>query len=44
MTDKIRGKLKWFNESSSEDYFVHFSAIQTSGLEHYLKVQILCLK
>lgn len=36
MSDKIRGKVKWFNEdkgfgfieSSGKDYFVHFSAIQ----------------
>lgn len=41
MTDKIRGKVKWFNESkgfgfiesSGKDYFVHFSAIQTSGFK-----------
>ncbi|STX55474.1 stress protein, member of the CspA-family [Legionella beliardensis] len=42
MTDKIHGKVKWFNEdkgfgfieSSGKDYFVHFSAIQTSGFKH----------
>lgn len=42
MTDKIRGKVKWFNkdkgfgfiESSGKDYFVHFSAIQGSGFKN----------
>ncbi|WP_131783897.1 cold-shock protein [Legionella gresilensis] len=41
MADKIRGKVKWFNEdkgfgfieSSGKDYFVHFSAIQTNGFK-----------
>ena len=41
MTDKIRGKVKWFNESkgfgfiesSGKDYFVHFSAIQSNGFK-----------
>lgn len=41
MTDKIRGKVKWFNdgkgfgfiESAGKDYFVHFSAIQSSGFK-----------
>ncbi|STX81645.1 DNA-binding transcriptional repressor [Legionella busanensis] len=41
MTDKIHGKVKWFNEdkgfgfieSSGKDYFVHFSAIQTAGFK-----------
>lgn len=41
MTNKIRGKVKWFNESkgfgfiesSGKDYFVHFSAIQSSGFK-----------
>ncbi|KTC73188.1 cold-shock protein [Legionella bozemanae] len=41
MTDKLRGKVKWFNESkgfgfienSGKDYFVHFSAIQSSGFK-----------
>ncbi|HHF0526204.1 TPA: cold-shock protein [Legionella anisa] len=41
MADKIRGKVKWFNEgkgfgfieSSGKDYFVHFSAIQSSGFK-----------
>jgi CspA family cold shock protein len=39
--DKLRGKVKWFNEdkgfgfieSSGKDYFVHFSAIQTNGFK-----------
>ena len=41
MADKIRGKVKWFNEgkgfgfieSSGKDYFVHFSAIQSNGFK-----------
>jgi len=41
MSDKIRGKVKWFNESKGfgfiesegKDYFVHFSAIQGSGFK-----------
>jgi CspA family cold shock protein len=41
MTNKIQGKVKWFNkdkgfgfiESNGKDYFVHFSAIQNSGFK-----------
>lgn len=41
MSDKIRGKVKWFDEtkgfgfieSNGKDYFVHFSAIQSSGFK-----------
>ena len=41
MSDKIRGTVKWFNEgkgfgfieSNGKDYFVHFSAIQSSGFK-----------
>ncbi|KTD06553.1 stress protein, member of the CspA-family [Legionella gratiana] len=41
MVDKLRGKVKWFNESKGfgfiesggKDYFVHFSAIQSSGFK-----------
>lgn len=41
MSDKIRGTVKWFNEtkgfgfieSNGRDYFVHFSAIQSSGFK-----------
>ena len=41
MSEKIRGKVKWFNESkgfgfieaNGKDYFVHFSAIQSSGFK-----------
>lgn len=41
MTNKIRGKVKWFNkdkgfgfiESSGKDYFVHFSSIQSDGFK-----------
>lgn len=41
MADKIRGKVKWFNEqkgfgfieSSGKDYFVHFSAILSKGFK-----------
>lgn len=41
MADKIRGKVKWFNEqkgfgfieSSGKDYFVHFSAILSQGFK-----------
>lgn len=41
MVDKLRGKVKWFNEgkgfgfieSGGKDYFVHFSAIQSSGFK-----------
>ncbi len=41
MADKLRGKVKWFNgskgfgfiESSGKEYFVHFSAIQSSGFK-----------
>lgn len=42
MSDKIRGTVKWFNkdkgfgfiESGGKDYFVHFSAIQSSGFKN----------
>lgn len=41
MTDKLSGKVKWFNESkgfgfiesSGKDYFVHFSAIMSQGFK-----------
>lgn len=41
MSDKISGKVKWFNEgkgfgfieSNGTDYFVHFSAIQGTGFK-----------
>ena len=41
MSDKIRGTVKWFNESKGfgflesggKDYFVHFSAIQGTGFK-----------
>jgi cold shock protein len=41
MSDKLRGTVKWFNESKGfgfiesegKDYFVHFSAIQGSGFK-----------
>ena len=41
MSEKIRGTVKWFNESKGfgflesggKDYFVHFSAIQCSGFK-----------
>ncbi|WP_133127869.1 cold-shock protein [Legionella nagasakiensis] len=41
MSEKIRGTVKWFNESKGfgfiesegKDYFVHFSAIQGSGFK-----------
>ncbi|KTD72221.1 cold-shock protein [Legionella tucsonensis] len=41
MSDKIRGTVKWFNESKGfgflesggKDYFVHFSAILGSGFK-----------
>lgn len=41
MSEKIRGKVKWFNgtkgfgfiESNGKDYFVHFSAIQSKGFK-----------
>lgn len=41
MSDKIRGTVKWFNESKGfgfvesggVDYFVHFSAIEGSGFK-----------
>ncbi|MFA5960144.1 MAG: cold shock domain-containing protein [Tatlockia sp.] len=41
MSDKLRGKVKWFNESkgfgfiecNGKDYFVHFSAIQGTGFK-----------
>ena len=41
MPDKIKGKVKWFNEakgfgfieSSGKDYFVHFSAILSNGFK-----------
>ena len=41
MSDKVRGTVKWFNESkgfgfiesNGVDYFVHFSAIQSSGFK-----------
>ncbi|CEG59171.1 cold-shock protein [Legionella fallonii] len=42
MTNKIRGRVKWFNKekgfgfiaSSGKDYFVHFSSIQGSGFKN----------
>ena len=41
MSDKIRGTVKWFNEgkgfgfieAQGKDYFVHFSAILSSGFK-----------
>ena len=41
MSEKIRGTVKWFNESkgfgfiesNGKDYFVHFSAILGSGFK-----------
>lgn len=41
MSDKVRGVVKWFNESKGfgfiesegKDYFVHFSAIQGNGFK-----------
>ena len=41
MSDKVRGTVKWLNESKGfgfieserKDYFVHFSAIQSSGFK-----------
>lgn len=41
MSEKIRGTVKWFNESkgfgfiesNGKDYFVHFSAIQSNGFK-----------
>lgn len=41
MSEKVRGTVKWFNEgkgfgfieSEGKDYFVHFSAIQSSGFK-----------
>jgi CspA family cold shock protein len=41
MSEKIRGTVKWFNESkgfgfiesNGKDYFVHFSAISGSGFK-----------
>ena len=42
MTNKIRGRVKWFNKekgfgfiaSSGKDYFVHFSSIQGIGFKN----------
>lgn len=41
MSEKIRGKVKWFNEgkgfgfieANGKDYFVHFSAILGDGFK-----------
>lgn len=41
MSDKIRGTVKWFNDSKGfgfiqagdTDYFVHFSAVQGAGFK-----------
>lgn len=41
MSEKVRGTVKWFNESkgfgfiesNGKDYFVHFSAIQGNGFK-----------
>ena len=41
MSEKVRGTVKWFNESkgfgfiesNGTDYFVHFSAIQSNGFK-----------
>lgn len=48
MSDPIRGKVKWFNESkgygfiardSGNDVFVHFSAIQGNGFKTLVEGQ-----
>lgn len=41
MSEKVRGTVKWFNEgkgfgfieSNGKDYFVHFSAIASTGFK-----------
>ena len=41
MSDKISGTVKWFNdnkgfgfiEANGKDYFLHYSAIQSSGFK-----------
>ena len=41
MSEKVRGTVKWFNESkgfgfvesNGKDYFVHFSAIKSTGFK-----------
>lgn len=41
MSEKLRGKVKWFNETKGfgfiecdgKDFFVHFSAIQSDGFK-----------
>ncbi|MCA0403770.1 MAG: cold-shock protein [Proteobacteria bacterium] len=52
MSDKIRGKVKWFNESKGfgfidsdgKDYFVHFSAIQGSGFKTLAEGAVVMFK
>ena len=52
MSDKIRGTVKWFNEtkgfgfleSGGKDYFVHFSAIQSEGFKTLAEGQAVMFK
>lgn len=52
MSDKLRGKVKWFNEKKGfgflecdgKDYFIHFSAILGSGFKTLAEGAIVLFK
>lgn len=52
MSEKVRGTVKWFNESKGfgfiesegKDYFVHFSAIQGSGFKTLAEGAVVMFK
>lgn len=52
MADKIRGTVKWFNESkgfgfiesNGKDYFAHFSAILSQGFKTLAEGAVVMFK